>query len=75
MTLPGGNFRAGGIRPARAPHAKSLGVSRARRARRLFQAYGTRVEMILGDAKSYDQLGPRLCGGLTGAEVQLLDAA
>jgi glycerol-3-phosphate dehydrogenase len=41
-------------------------------ARRLFQAYGTRVELILGDAKSYDQLGPRLSGGLTGAEVQYL---
>ena len=27
---------------------------------------------ILGDAKSYDDLGPRFAGGLTGAEVRYL---
>jgi glycerol-3-phosphate dehydrogenase len=28
--------------------------------------------MILGDAGSYDTLGPRFAGGLTGAEVRYL---
>jgi glycerol-3-phosphate dehydrogenase len=72
VTLPGGNFRA---------EEFDQHVLRARNrweflepedARRLFQAYGTRLENIIGEAKSYEALGPRFAGGLTGAEVQYL---
>jgi glycerol-3-phosphate dehydrogenase len=41
-------------------------------ARRLVAAYGTRVEAVLGDAKSGDGLGPRFGEDLTGAEVRYL---
>ena len=41
-------------------------------ARRLVRAYGTRIERMLGDAQSMDDLGPRFAGDLTGAEVRYL---
>lgn len=41
-------------------------------ARRMFTAYGTRIETILGEAKSMDDLGPRFGSDLTGAEVRYL---
>ncbi len=41
-------------------------------ARRLARAYGRRAERILKDARSMDDLGPRLTGDLTGAEVRYL---
>jgi glycerol-3-phosphate dehydrogenase len=41
-------------------------------ARRLIRAYGLRVEQILGDAQSMDDLGERFTGDLTGAEVRYL---
>ena len=36
------------------------------------QAYGTRIERVLGPAKQSDDLGPRLGADLTGAEVRYL---
>lgn len=39
---------------------------------RLFTAYGTRMETILGDARNIDDLGPRFGAELTGAEVRYL---
>jgi glycerol-3-phosphate dehydrogenase len=41
-------------------------------ARRLVAAYGTRVEAVLGEAKSRDDLGARFGEDLTGAEVRYL---
>ncbi|HEY0234984.1 MAG TPA: glycerol-3-phosphate dehydrogenase [Afipia sp.] len=41
-------------------------------ARRLFTAYGTRIDNILGDANSMEDLGPRFGAELTGAEVRYL---
>ena len=41
-------------------------------ARRLLRAYGRRIERILKDAQSLDDLGPRFAGDLTGAEVRYL---
>ncbi len=41
-------------------------------ARRLFTAYGTCIETILGGAKSMDDLGPHFGAELTGAEVRYL---
>lgn len=43
-----------------------------RHARRLVEAYGMRVERILGVAKNMDDLGPRFGDDLTGAEVRYL---
>ena len=41
-------------------------------ARRLVSAYGTRVEMVLGEAKAMADLGPVFGENLTGAEVRYL---
>jgi glycerol-3-phosphate dehydrogenase len=41
-------------------------------AQRLVAAYGTRIEAILGDAKSRADLGTAFGEGLTGAEVRHL---
>ena len=41
-------------------------------ARRLVRAYGTRVERILGRARRIEDLGPRLTGDLTQAELSYL---
>jgi len=54
----------------------SLEQARARHqaARRLLAAYGSRLEAILGDAKSRAELGPTFGPELTGAEVRYLMA-
>jgi glycerol-3-phosphate dehydrogenase len=39
---------------------------------RLVRAYGTRVERVLGPARSLESLGPFLGADLTGAEVRYL---
>jgi glycerol-3-phosphate dehydrogenase len=71
-TLPGGDF---------APDEFDQQVTRARNrweflderdAERLMHAYGTRLELVLGTAKSYGDLGERFAGGLTAAEVRYL---
>jgi len=41
-------------------------------ARRMVRAYGTRIAMILGEAHTLDDLGPRLTADLTGAELRYL---
>ena len=41
-------------------------------ARRLIASYGTRIERVLGAAKSMDDLGPGFGDDLTGAEVHYL---
>jgi glycerol-3-phosphate dehydrogenase len=68
--LPGGEFRDG---------IEALVARRARRGRfgeahtrRLVRAYGTRVERVLGPARSLQDLGPFLGADLTGAEVRYL---
>jgi glycerol-3-phosphate dehydrogenase len=43
-------------------------------ARRLTRAYGTRVERVLGNAQSMQDLGARFTGDLTGAELRYLIA-
>ena len=43
-----------------------------RHAERLVAAYGTRIDRILGAAKSMDDLGPVFGDDLTGAEVRYL---
>jgi glycerol-3-phosphate dehydrogenase len=70
--LPGGDF---------APDEFGVQVTLARnrweflddaQARRLVGAYGTRLERVLGEARSFDGLGPCFCGDLTAAEVRYL---
>src|SRR4051812_1680456 len=70
--LPGGDFAADEF---------AVTVTRARnrwefldeaQTHRLVGAYGTRIERMLGEAKSMDALGPSFAGGLTGAEVRYL---
>ena len=41
-------------------------------AKRLFQTYGTRVEKLLGDARSLADLGLDFGGGFTEAELRYL---
>jgi len=70
--LPGGDFAVDDF---------TVQVTRARNkwpflsadaALRLVQAYGTRIDRILGEAGSFDDLGPRFVGDLTGAELRYL---
>ncbi len=70
--LPGGEFE---------PDAFEAKVGEARRrwpflsdalARRLLRAYGLRIERILKEAQRLDDLGPRIAGDLTEAEVRYL---
>jgi len=71
-TLPGGDFAVDGV--------DSLVIEALRRwpflgkahARRLVRAYGRRIERILKNAQSMDDLGERFAGDLTGAEVRYL---
>jgi glycerol-3-phosphate dehydrogenase len=73
-TLPGGDF---------APDEFDQQVTRAKNrweflddaeARRLVAAYGTRIEMVLGDARALHDLGQPFGGGLTATEVRYLIA-
>ncbi len=70
--LPGGDFPWDGIEAL---------VARARglwpfltdaHARRMVHAYGTRLDRILGDARTLDSLGACFAGDLTAAEVRYL---
>ena len=69
-TLPGGDFPADGFDDLLAKTAGRWPFLARPHARRLLRAYGRRVERILKDAKSMDDLGPRFAGDLTGAEVR-----
>jgi glycerol-3-phosphate dehydrogenase len=70
--LPGGDFPWDGIEAL---------VARARglwpfltdaHARRMVHAYGTRLDRVLGAARSLDDLGERFAGDLTASEVHYL---
>jgi glycerol-3-phosphate dehydrogenase len=72
--LPGGDF-------ASAPFADQVDRAQQRwrflsesEARRLVAAYGTRIEMVLGDTQNRGDLGPHFGEHLTGAEVRYLMA-
>ena len=71
-TLPGGNFPADDFYGVVAETISRWPFLSEPHARRLVRAYGLRVEQILGDAQHLDDLGPRLTGDLTGAEVRYL---
>lgn len=71
-SLPGGDFAHDGFYPLVAETIGRWPFLSEPHARRLVRAYGTRIERILGEAQSMDDLGPRFTGDLTGAEVRYL---
>ena len=70
--LPGGDFPADGFYALVGETIGRWPFLSEPHARRLVRAYGTRVERILGDAQSMEDLGPRFTGDLTAAEVRYL---
>ncbi len=70
--LPGGEFPWDGIEALVAKTRQARPFLSAAHARRLVRAYGTRVERVLGPARSLQDLGPCLGADLTGAEVRYL---
>lgn len=71
-TLPGGDFAPDGFYALMAEVIGRWPFLAEPHARRLVRAYGRRVERILGEAQSMNELGPRLTADLTGAEVRYL---
>src|SRR6185312_15568581 len=71
-TLPGGDFAPDRL-PARiAETLRQAPFLSAPHARRLTLAYGSRAMRILGEAVSLPDLGERITGDLTAAEVRYL---
>ncbi|RTL51788.1 MAG: glycerol-3-phosphate dehydrogenase [Bradyrhizobiaceae bacterium] len=70
--LPGGDFSWRETEDRIAAAQERWPFLSEKNASRLFRAYGTRIEAVLGDAKTMDDLGPRFGDQLTGAEVRYL---
>ena len=70
--LPGGDIAVDGVERLVTETRVSWPFLNEDHARRLVRAYGTRVDRILGSARSLDDLGPSLGADLTGAEVRYL---
>ena len=70
--LPGGDFAPDGFYPLVAEAIGRWPFLSEPHARRLVRAYGRRVERILGDAQSMQDLGACFAGNLTAAEVRYL---
>jgi glycerol-3-phosphate dehydrogenase len=70
--LPGGEFPWDGVEALVAKTRRARPFLDEAHARRMVRAYGTRVERVLGPARSMQDLGPRLGADLTGAEVRYL---
>ena len=72
--LPGGEFAHDGLDSMVAQGRWVWPFLTEYNARRLVRAYGTRVDRVLGSAKSMDDLGPCFGADLTAAEVRYLMA-
>lgn len=70
--LPGGNIPIGGLESLIAESRAKWPFLTPAHATRLVGAYGTRVTAVLGAARSLDDLGRRLGGDLTEAELRYL---
>jgi glycerol-3-phosphate dehydrogenase len=70
--LPGGDFPTGGVDALVAKARADWPFLDEGHARRLAQAYGTRMDRVLGPAKNYGSLGKGFGAGLTVAEVRYL---
>jgi glycerol-3-phosphate dehydrogenase len=71
-SLPGGDFPPDGFYPLVAEAIGRWPFLSEPHARRLVRAYGRRIERILGEAQTLDDLGPRFAGDLTGAEIRYM---
>ena len=71
-SLPGGDFLYDGLATLIERTQQRWKFLTGDHVRRLVSAYGTRVERVLGNAKSLDDLGMRLGADLTAAEVRYL---
>jgi glycerol-3-phosphate dehydrogenase len=71
-TLPGGDFPVDGFYAQVAEVLARWPFLSEPHAKRLVRAYGTRVNRILGQAQSMNDLRPFFTGDLTGAEVHYL---
>jgi glycerol-3-phosphate dehydrogenase len=71
-TLPGGDFAPDGFYPLVAETIGRWPFLSEPHARRLVRAYGRRVERILGDARSMQDLGVCFTGNLTAVEARYL---
>ena len=70
--LPGGDFPWNGV-DALIGRARGLWPFLTEpHARRLVRAYGTRLDHVIGEARSLDDLGPRFGAELSAAEVRYL---
>jgi glycerol-3-phosphate dehydrogenase len=70
--LPGGDFSFDALDDQVEDARKRWGFLSERHARRLVEAYGTRIDRVLGAAKGMDHLGQRFGDDLTAAEVRYL---
>jgi glycerol-3-phosphate dehydrogenase len=70
--LPGGDFRSGEFDDQVDRARDRWRFLSERHAARLVAAYGTRIETVLGDALSRDELGPMFGEDLTATEVRYL---
>ena len=70
--LPGGDFLYDGLSTLIERTQERWKFLTGNHVRRLVSAYGTRVDRVLGGAKSLDDLGMRLGADLTAAEVRYL---
>jgi glycerol-3-phosphate dehydrogenase len=70
--LPGGDFPVDGVERLIAETRAAYPLLAEAQARRMVNAYGTRVRRVLGDARAAADLGPVLGADLTGAEVRYL---
>ncbi len=72
VPLPGGDFPYNGVAAKVAEIRRTWPFLEEAHALRLVRAYGTRVPQIVGDARSYADLGTRFGADLTAAEVRYL---
>lgn len=72
VPLPGGDFVSSAFDAEIERAYRRWPFLGERHARRLMSAYGTRIAMVLGDAKIMADLGPVFGENLTGAEVRYL---
>jgi glycerol-3-phosphate dehydrogenase len=70
--LPGGDFSCNSLGALVAHTRKSRPFLSEEHALRLVRAYGTRVERVLGAARSFEDLGPCIGADLTAAELRYL---
>ena len=70
--LPGGEFPHDGFDALVSETHRARPFLSEQQVRRLVAAYGTRVERVLGPARTLEELGPNLGADLTGVEVLYL---